>query len=108
MPDGTVGFQVTQGGEEMTLSVKQIMAAHLGHLKSCVDASLESKVSHLVGIVAVPTPTQSIGNALSAFELTSMVLQVVDAVVGVPVYFNDAQRHAMLDACKIAGINCLR
>jgi molecular chaperone DnaK (HSP70) len=34
--------------------------------------------------------------------------QVVDAVVGVPVYFNDAQRHAMLDACKIAGINCLR
>eukprot|EP00730_Choanoeca_flexa_P017159 TRINITY_DN8224_c0_g1_i2.p1 TRINITY_DN8224_c0_g1~~TRINITY_DN8224_c0_g1_i2.p1 ORF type:complete len:831 (+),score=271.44 TRINITY_DN8224_c0_g1_i2:43-2535(+) len=76
MPDGTVGFVVNHGGEEMTLSVKQIMAAHLAHLKSCVDVSLESKV--------------------------------VDTVVGVPVYFNDAQRHAMLDACKIAGLNCLR
>jgi hypothetical protein len=44
MPDGTVGFMVTHDGKEMTLSVKQIMAAHLGHLKSCVDTSLESKV----------------------------------------------------------------
>eukprot|EP00045_Choanoeca_perplexa_P008154 m.74791 g.74791 ORF g.74791 m.74791 type:complete len:831 (-) comp14380_c0_seq1:883-3375(-) len=76
MPDGTVGFQVNHGGEDMTLSVKQILAAHLGHLKGCVDSALESKV--------------------------------VDAVLAVPVSFNDAQRHATLDACKIAGINCLR
>lgn len=31
-----------------------------------------------------------------------------DCVVAVPVYFTDAQRRAMLDACSIAGLNCLR
>lgn len=33
---------------------------------------------------------------------------VVDAVVTVPAYFNDAQRQATKDAGRIAGINVLR
>lgn len=34
--------------------------------------------------------------------------KVGDCVVGVPVQFNDCQRHALLAACKIASLNCLR
>merc|ERR1719421_1274411 len=33
---------------------------------------------------------------------------VTDVVVAVPSYFTDAERHAMLDAASIAGLNCLR
>jgi len=33
---------------------------------------------------------------------------ITDCVISVPVYFTDAERHAMLDASKIAGLNCLR
>ena len=33
---------------------------------------------------------------------------VTDVVVSVPSYFTDAERHAMLDASSIAGLNCLR
>lgn len=33
---------------------------------------------------------------------------VSDIVLSVPVYFTDNQRKAMLDACKIAGLNCYR
>jgi molecular chaperone DnaK len=34
--------------------------------------------------------------------------KVTDAVITVPAYFNDAQRHATKDAGKIAGINVIR
>ncbi|KAJ9087059.1 adenyl-nucleotide exchange factor sse1 [Entomophthora muscae] len=33
---------------------------------------------------------------------------VSDVVVSVPGWFNDKQRRAMLDACQIANLNCLR
>ena len=33
---------------------------------------------------------------------------VVDCVIAVPSYFTDHERHAMLDAASIAGLNCLR
>jgi len=33
---------------------------------------------------------------------------ITDVVVSVPSYFTDAERHAMLDAANIAGLNCLR
>lgn len=33
---------------------------------------------------------------------------VIDAVVTVPAYFNDAQRQATKDAGRIAGVNVLR
>ncbi|HUP38487.1 MAG TPA: molecular chaperone DnaK [Vicinamibacterales bacterium] len=57
----------------------------------------------------------------SAPEVSAMVLQklkqaaedylgetVIDAVITVPAYFNDAQRQATKDAGKIAGLNVLR
>ena len=33
---------------------------------------------------------------------------VTDAVISIPAQFNDAQRRAMNDAAKIAGLNVLR
>jgi len=33
---------------------------------------------------------------------------VTDVVISVPAYFTDAERHAMMDAAAIAGLNCLR
>ncbi|KAH9322913.1 hypothetical protein KI387_017552 [Taxus chinensis] len=57
----------------------------------------------------------------SAEEISSMVLakmkkiaedylmcDVKDAVITVPAYFNDAQKRATRDACKIAGLNAMR
>jgi L1 cell adhesion molecule like protein len=54
-------------------------------------------------------------------EISSMVLKkmketaearlgktVTSAVITVPVYFNDSQRQATMDAGKIAGLNVLR
>jgi len=34
--------------------------------------------------------------------------KVMDAVVSVPGYWSDAQRQSMIQACNIAGLNCLR
>jgi heat shock protein 1/8 len=34
--------------------------------------------------------------------------EIVDAVITVPAYFNDAQRQATKDAGRIAGLNVLR
>ncbi|CAF0898415.1 unnamed protein product [Didymodactylos carnosus] len=39
---------------------------------------------------------------------STLSTKVVDCVVGVPCYFTDAERRAMLDAAQIAGWNCLR
>merc|ERR1719301_407097 len=33
---------------------------------------------------------------------------VTDVVMSVPSYFTDAERHSMLDAASVAGLNCLR
>jgi heat shock protein 4 len=32
----------------------------------------------------------------------------IDAVISVPAYYTDAQRHALKDAAAVAGVNCLR
>ncbi|EER03276.1 conserved hypothetical protein, partial [Perkinsus marinus ATCC 50983] len=59
---------------------------------------------------------------LSATVVTSMLLSKLkdtadafttssnskDVVIAVPSYFQDAHRHAILDAARIAGLNCLR
>lgn len=34
--------------------------------------------------------------------------KIVDIVITVPAYFNEAQRRATKDACTIAGLNCIR
>lgn len=35
-------------------------------------------------------------------------VKVIDAVVSIPPYFTDRQRRAMMNACAIADLNCLR
>ncbi|KFM80356.1 Heat shock protein 4L, partial [Stegodyphus mimosarum] len=39
---------------------------------------------------------------------TALASKVTDCVVSVPIFFTDADRRAMLDVCKIAGLNVLR
>ena len=39
---------------------------------------------------------------------TELKTKAVDCVIGVPCYFTDTERRAMLDAAQIAGWNCLR
>ncbi|KAJ1446306.1 heat shock protein 70 family [Pelagophyceae sp. CCMP2097] len=52
--------------------------------------------------------------AMMLFKLSSIAadnnggMGFSDIVVSVPAYFGEAERLAMLDACKIANINCLR
>ena len=71
-----------------------------------------------------PTVSVDINENCKVFspeEISSMVLikmkeiaeeylgeTVNKCVVTVPAYFNDAQRNATKDACKIAGLGCLR
>ncbi|XP_005102694.1 heat shock 70 kDa protein 4 [Aplysia californica] len=57
----------------------------------------------------------------SASQLTGMLLnklkftaeanlktKVVDVVLSVPSFYTDVERRALLDACQLAGLNCLR
>lgn len=57
------------------------------------------------------TPTQVLAMALSNLKLiaeSNLGASVQDCVLGIPVYFTDAQRRAYLDAATIAGLNPLR
>jgi heat shock protein 4 len=45
---------------------------------------------------------------LKAIAEKELQKTVTDVVVSIPPYFTDAQRHAMLDAAEIAGLNILR
>ncbi|XP_020249769.1 LOW QUALITY PROTEIN: heat shock 70 kDa protein 15-like [Asparagus officinalis] len=57
------------------------------------------------------TPTQVLGMVLSnlkAIAETNLNAAVVDCCIGIPVYFTDLQRRAVMDAAKIAGLNPLR
>ncbi|CAF3039194.1 unnamed protein product [Rotaria sp. Silwood2] len=57
------------------------------------------------------TPEQIAGvmfSKLKHITNTESSTKPVDCVIGVPCYFTDAERRAMLDAAQIAGWNCLR
>lgn len=57
------------------------------------------------------TPTQVLGMLLSnlkAIAETNLCTAVVDCCIGIPVYFTDLQRRAVLDAASIAGLHPLR
>lgn len=57
------------------------------------------------------TPTQVLAMALSNLKTigeTNLGASIVDCVIGIPVYFTDAQRRSYLDAATIAGLRPLR
>lgn len=57
------------------------------------------------------TAPQLVAMLLTKLKLTAEIglqTKVVDAVVSVPVFYTDGERRALLDACALAGINCLR
>ncbi|KAI8874004.1 heat shock protein 70 [Ramicandelaber brevisporus] len=73
------------------------------------------------GEVGVRVNSQGGQQVYSATQLTAMYLgklrdtaakeiggPVSDCVISVPAWFTDVQRRRMLEACEVAGLNCLR
>jgi len=57
------------------------------------------------------TPEQLMAMLLSELKTIAENDQgskITDCVIGIPVYFTDRERRAMLDSAQIAGLNCLR
>ncbi|XP_074275972.1 heat shock 70 kDa protein 14-like [Silene latifolia] len=84
----TVPFTVTEGADGFPL----IHARYLGETKTF-------------------TPTQVLGMLLSNLKgiaEKNLNAAVVDCCIGIPVYFTDLQRRAILDAATIAGLHPLR
>ncbi|KAE7997427.1 hypothetical protein FH972_002065 [Carpinus fangiana] len=64
-----------------------------------------------LGEVRAFTPTQVLGMVLSNLKgiaEKNLNAAVVDCCIGIPVYFTDLQRRAVLDAATIAGLHPLR
>ncbi|XP_038898913.1 heat shock 70 kDa protein 15-like [Benincasa hispida] len=81
-------FSVTEGPDGFPL----IHVRYLGELKTF-------------------TPTQVLGmlfSNLKGIAETNLNAAVVDCCIGIPVYFTDLQRRAVLDAATIAGLHPLR
>jgi heat shock protein 4 len=84
----TFPFNVTEGPDGYTL----IHARYLGEVRAF-------------------TPTQVLGMVLSNLKgiaEKNLNAAVVDCCIGIPVYFTDLQRRAVLDAATIAGLHPLR
>ncbi|XP_062514689.1 heat shock 70 kDa protein 4-like [Corticium candelabrum] len=74
------------------------------------DDRIGIKVTYL-GEEQVFSPEQIMSILLVQLKKTaesSLNMKVTDCVVSIPLFFTDAQRRAMLAACKMASINCLR
>ncbi|GAA0156661.1 Hsp70 family chaperone [Lithospermum erythrorhizon] len=57
------------------------------------------------------TPTQVLGMVFSDLKIIAeknLNAGVVDCCIGIPIYFTDLQRRAVMDAAKIAGLHPLR
>ncbi|XP_013782730.1 heat shock 70 kDa protein 4-like [Limulus polyphemus] len=57
---------------------------------------------------SVSQVTAMLFTKLKEIAEASLKIKVNDCVIGVPVYFTDVERRAMLDAAQIAGLNVLR
>ncbi|KAE8699481.1 Heat shock 70 kDa protein 14 [Hibiscus syriacus] len=67
--------------------------------------------AHYLGDMRTFTPTQLLGMLLSNLKSIAeknLNAAVVDCCIGIPVYFTDLQRRAVLDAATIAGLHPLR
>ena len=57
-------------------------------------------------VFATPAMSSKVSDACASYQ--NSYCQSIDAVVAVPCYYNEFQRRAVVEACKIAGINCMR
>jgi len=102
------------------------MKAIVGKKFNCEDITTEAdlvgfKMQDVAGKVGIPinyndeqimmTPERAMSMLLKCMQKIAEMDQngpVTDVVLSVPAYFTDVERHAMLDAASIAGLNCLR
>jgi molecular chaperone DnaK len=109
--------QAITNAENTIYSIKRFMGRRFDEVKAEIAMVPYSVVSGPDGDVRVKAG----GKLFSPPEISAAVLsklkqaaedylgeKVVDAVITVPAYFNDAQRQATKDAGKIAGLNVLR
>lgn len=78
--------------------------------KAMEDGSIGFVVSFR-GEQRVYTPTQVLGMFLGHIRLCAnkeLSTKVTDCVISVPSFFTDRQRQEVMDASKVAGLNCLR
>ncbi|HEY7699497.1 MAG TPA: molecular chaperone DnaK [Vicinamibacteria bacterium] len=109
--------QAITNAENTIYSIKRFMGRRFDEVKAEIAMVPYSVVPGPDGDVRVKAG----GKLFSPPEISAAVLsklkqaaedylgeKVVDAVITVPAYFNDAQRQATKDAGKIAGLNVLR
>lgn len=90
--------KVNYDGEEKTFTPQQIVAMLLQKVKSIIaDAAANDAKA-----AGVAKDTESARNAGKS------VANNMDLVIAVPPYYTNRMRQALLDACKIAKVNCLR
>nr|CAH8848005.1 unnamed protein product [Trichobilharzia regenti] len=83
---------------------------HLTHAVECRDGRVSFPVV-LNGVSTSFIPEQVLAIQLNKLkEITECAIgsKVVDVVINVPTYYTDAERRSVLDASKIAGLNCVK
>ncbi|CAH8512849.1 unnamed protein product [Heterobilharzia americana] len=84
------------------------------HLTNQIEEAGDGRVSLPVVLNGVNTsliPEQILAiqmNKLKEVAENAIGSKVVDVVVNVPTYYTDAERRSVLDASKIAGLNCVK
>eukprot|EP00049_Salpingoeca_infusionum_P017324 m.352552 g.352552 ORF g.352552 m.352552 type:complete len:833 (+) comp16551_c0_seq1:542-3040(+) len=103
-------FTSLVGRQYSSPDVQQMLKTAYFKHEAMADGTVGAKVMHN-GEQKVFNMTQILGMLLSHLKQcteASLAAPVADCVLGVPCSYNDAQRQAMLDACEIANLNCLR
>lgn len=91
---------------------------HVQHELTMIPTKIEERSDnginicvHYLGQTHFFTPEQVTAMLLTKLKETSsqaLEAQVSDCVIACPIYFTNAERQALLDAAKIAGLNVLR
>jgi molecular chaperone DnaK len=109
--------QAVTNPKQTIFSIKRFMGRRLGEIQEEIKRVPYKVVEGPNGLAAV----EIAGKRYTPPEISAMILQkmkqtaedylggtVIQAVITVPAYFNDAQRQATKDAGKIAGLDVLR